>query len=151
MNLILAHPWALALLPLPALVWFLVPPHRQPRQGLVVPFLDQLARLTGISPAEGAVVSRGGWLRRTVLRRRRARSRHLVAATPRPGSFRCASWQRVEECCRKRDIANHPTSGRAAVDRRAARAVMYEPSISSDVCIKVRARRREPWRATGGH
>jgi Ca-activated chloride channel family protein len=67
MNLILAHPWALALLPLPLLVRWLVPPHREPHQGLVVPFLDKLARLTGQEPAEGAIVSRGSWLRQLSL------------------------------------------------------------------------------------
>ena len=64
MNLILAHPWLLALLPLPLLVWFLVPPRRESRQGLVVPFLGRLAEHSGQKPAKGAVVSRGGWLRR---------------------------------------------------------------------------------------
>ncbi|MEJ1972501.1 MAG: VWA domain-containing protein [Lacunisphaera sp.] len=64
MNLILAYPWLLALLLLPLLVWFLVPARREPRQGLVVPFLGRLAEHSGQRPAKGAVVSRGGWLRR---------------------------------------------------------------------------------------
>jgi len=67
MNLILAHPWCLALLPLPLLVWFLVPPRREPRQGLVVPFLGRLAEHSGRQPAKGAVIARGGWLRRLSL------------------------------------------------------------------------------------
>ncbi len=64
MNLILAYPWALALLPLPLLVRWLVPPRREPRQSLVVPFLSRLAEHSGQRPALGAVVPRGGWLRR---------------------------------------------------------------------------------------
>ena len=52
----LAYPWLLALLPLPLLVWWLVPPHREPRQGLVVPFLPRLAELTGRQPGRGAAV-----------------------------------------------------------------------------------------------
>jgi Ca-activated chloride channel family protein len=67
MNLILAHPWCLALLPLPLLVWFLVPSRRDSRQGLVVPFLGRLAEHSGQQPAKGAVVARGGWLRRLSL------------------------------------------------------------------------------------
>ena len=67
MNLILAHPWLLVLLPLPLLVWFLVPPRREPRQGLVVPFLGRVAEHSGRKPAKGAVVARGGWLRRVSL------------------------------------------------------------------------------------
>lgn len=60
----LAYPWLLCLLPLPALIWWLVPAHREPRQGLVVPFLPRLAEQSGQRPAEGAIVMRGGWVRR---------------------------------------------------------------------------------------
>ena len=62
--LTLADPWLLALLPLPLLVWWLTPAHREPRRGLVVPFLGRLAEHSGQRPAEGAIVMRGGWLRR---------------------------------------------------------------------------------------
>ena len=62
-----AYPWLLLLLPLPLLVWWLVPPHREPRQALVVPFLQRLVAQGGQSLAEGAVVLRGGWLRRISL------------------------------------------------------------------------------------
>ena len=63
--LTLAYPWLLALLPLPLLVWWFTPAHREPRRGLVVPFLGRLAEHSGQRPAEGAVVMRGGWLRRS--------------------------------------------------------------------------------------
>lgn len=65
--LTLAYPWLLLLLPLPALVWWLTPAHREPRQGLVVPFLSRLAEQSGQRPAEGAVIMRGGWVRRGAL------------------------------------------------------------------------------------
>jgi len=58
-----AYPWAVALVPLPILMWWLVPPYREHREGLRVPFLDRLANLTGQEPTSGAVVRRGGWLR----------------------------------------------------------------------------------------
>ena len=61
--LTLAYPWLLLLLPLRLLVRWLVPPHREPRQALVVPFLLRLVEQSRQSPAEGAVVLRGGWLR----------------------------------------------------------------------------------------
>ncbi len=61
--LTLAHPWLLVLLPLPLLVWWLAPAHRESRQGLVVPFLARLAEHSGQRPAEGAVVARGAWWR----------------------------------------------------------------------------------------
>jgi Ca-activated chloride channel family protein len=61
--LTLACPWFLVLLPLPLLVRWLVPAHREPRRGLVVPFLARLAEHSGQTPGEGAVVMRGGWWR----------------------------------------------------------------------------------------
>ncbi len=61
--LTLAYPWLSALLPLPLLVWWLWPAHREPRQGLVVPFLARLAEQSGQAPGAGAVVMRGGWWR----------------------------------------------------------------------------------------
>lgn len=61
--LTLAHPWLMALLPLPLVVRLLAPAHREPRQCVVVPFLPRLAAQSGQRPSEGAVVMRGGWLR----------------------------------------------------------------------------------------
>jgi Ca-activated chloride channel family protein len=58
-----AYPWLLLLLPLPLLVHWIAPPHRESRQSLLVPFLDRLARHTGETPAAGAVILHGGWLR----------------------------------------------------------------------------------------
>lgn len=63
MTLTLAHPWLLVLLPLPLLVWWIVPAHRETRRGLVVPFLARLAESSGREPARGAVISRGAWWR----------------------------------------------------------------------------------------
>jgi Ca-activated chloride channel family protein len=65
--LTLAYPWLLAVLPLPLLVWWLVPPYRERREGLRVPFLDRLARQAGGEPTAGAVVLRGGWVRSAAL------------------------------------------------------------------------------------
>jgi Ca-activated chloride channel family protein len=64
MTLGLAYPWMLLLLPLPLLAGWLVPPHREERQGLVVPFLSRLSEHTGQKPAKGALVLRGGWIRK---------------------------------------------------------------------------------------
>jgi Ca-activated chloride channel homolog len=61
--LILVYPWMLAFLLLPALVRWLVPPYRERRAGLRVPFLPRLAQLSGQKPTDGAVVLREGWLR----------------------------------------------------------------------------------------
>ena len=61
--LTLAHPWLLMLLPLPLLVRWLSPAHREARPGLRVPFLERLARLTGHRPSPGAVVPSASRLR----------------------------------------------------------------------------------------
>ncbi len=79
--LILVYPWLLALLPLPVLVRWLAPPYRERREGLRVPFLPRLARLSGQEPTDGAVVMRGGWIRAVGLV---AVWASLVAALARP-------------------------------------------------------------------
>ncbi len=65
--LTLAHPWLLALLPLPLLVWWLVPPYRESRQGLVVPFLGRLSAILGREPAAGSTVAHANAWRWLVL------------------------------------------------------------------------------------
>jgi Ca-activated chloride channel family protein len=57
------HPWLLWLAPLPLLVWWLAPPHRERRRGLVVPFLERLAHDSHQRPAGGAVVRQRGVVR----------------------------------------------------------------------------------------
>ncbi len=61
--LTVAHPWLLALAPLPLLIWWLAPAHRDARQGLVVPFLARLRRHPGHRTMNRAVISAGGLLR----------------------------------------------------------------------------------------
>jgi Ca-activated chloride channel family protein len=57
-----AHPWLALLLPLPLLVWWLLPPHRESHRGVKVPFFASIVALTGVQPQEGVVVGRrGSW------------------------------------------------------------------------------------------
>src|SRR5215470_318145 len=51
-----AWPWMFALLPLPFLVWWLLPPYRARQASVQVPFFDRLAEATGQTPQQGAVV-----------------------------------------------------------------------------------------------
>jgi Ca-activated chloride channel family protein len=53
-----AWPWALALLPLPLLAWWLLPPHRARQASIQVPFFDRVAEATGQTPQHGAVILR---------------------------------------------------------------------------------------------
>jgi Ca-activated chloride channel family protein len=60
-------PWLLLLLPLPALVWWLVPPKRETSASIRLPFFDQVAEAAGIRPSEGSVIARRPWLQTAVL------------------------------------------------------------------------------------
>jgi Mg-chelatase subunit ChlD len=53
-----AYPWLLILIVLPLLLHRVLPAYRQTMSGVVVPFLDRLAALTGQQPAPGAVIVR---------------------------------------------------------------------------------------------
>jgi Ca-activated chloride channel family protein len=55
-----AHPWFAALLPVPLLVYWLVPPYETHRPAMRVPFFAALARLSGAAPHDGASVGRRG-------------------------------------------------------------------------------------------
>jgi Ca-activated chloride channel family protein len=53
-----ARPWLFALLPLPALIWWALPPYRAQLVSVQVPFFERLAVATGQTPQHGAVVRR---------------------------------------------------------------------------------------------
>jgi Ca-activated chloride channel homolog len=53
-----AWPWAFALLPLPILIWWWLPPYRARQASVQVPFFERLAAATGQTPQQGAVVRR---------------------------------------------------------------------------------------------
>ena len=53
-----AYPWAFAALPLPLLVWWLLPPYRQRISALRVPFFQMLVRAAGSEARDGSVVMR---------------------------------------------------------------------------------------------
>ena len=54
----LGHPWLLAVLPLPVLVWLVLPPYRERRAAVRIPFFEQAAGAGEQRPARGAVVLR---------------------------------------------------------------------------------------------
>ena len=60
--------WAFALLPLPLLAWWLLPPHRERVTALRLPFFDDVVEASGVRAERGAIV----------LRRRRLQ---MIAAT----------------------------------------------------------------------
>lgn len=57
-------PWAFILLPLPLLIWWLLPPYRQTTAALRTPFFEEIADRLKIAPTAGAVVQRASWVQR---------------------------------------------------------------------------------------
>lgn len=53
-----AWPWAFAVLPLPLLAWWLLPPYREQRSSIQIPFFTRVAEAIGQTPQPGAVVLR---------------------------------------------------------------------------------------------
>ncbi|MFS8115221.1 VWA domain-containing protein [Rhizobium jaguaris] len=51
-------PWLLFLLPVPLLVRWLLPPHRQTSASVRLPFFEQVAKAAGVRPTEGSIVIR---------------------------------------------------------------------------------------------
>jgi Ca-activated chloride channel family protein len=57
----LDHPWLLLVLPVPLLVWWLLPAHRETSASVRLPFFDQVAEAAGVRPTEGSVIARRTW------------------------------------------------------------------------------------------
>ncbi|MGQ3212591.1 MAG: vWA domain-containing protein [Shinella sp.] len=55
-------PWLLLVLPLPLLVWWLLPAHRETSASVRLPFFTQIAKAAGINPTQGSVIARRGWV-----------------------------------------------------------------------------------------
>lgn len=62
----LDQPWLLAVLPLPVLVWWLVPAYRKTVAALRIPFFDEVAEAAGVKPTEGSIIPRSTWAQRLV-------------------------------------------------------------------------------------
>jgi Ca-activated chloride channel family protein len=60
-------PWMFVLLPLPALVWWLVPAYRTTATAVRMPFFQEMADVTGERPAPGGVRLRSNWLQRLLM------------------------------------------------------------------------------------
>jgi Ca-activated chloride channel homolog len=62
-----AYPWVALLLPLPVLIFYLVPAHEESRAGVRTPFFGRLVTLTGEPSRAGAFVGRRTFWRTAVL------------------------------------------------------------------------------------
>ena len=58
----LEYPWLLALLPLPIIVCWLLPPYKEEQDSVRLTFFNFISSALGLTPAVGAVVPRTNWL-----------------------------------------------------------------------------------------
>lgn len=61
------HPWMFALLPLPLLVRWLLPPYQERSDSIRAPFFQRLAEMTGQKPGKGAVILERRWFQKVWL------------------------------------------------------------------------------------
>ena len=60
----LEYPWLLALLPLPLLVYWLLPSYKEEQDSLRLSFFSYISSAMGITPQPGAVVPKSNWLQK---------------------------------------------------------------------------------------
>jgi Ca-activated chloride channel family protein len=58
--------WLLAVLPLPLLIWLLLPSYKEEQSSVRIPFFRLITAATGLKPAAGAIVPRTNWLQKIV-------------------------------------------------------------------------------------
>ncbi|WP_276483813.1 VWA domain-containing protein [Paraflavitalea pollutisoli] len=67
MHFEIAYKWIFLLLPLPLLVYWLLPAWRKKRAALLVPFFDRAAKASGQRPAQSAWITGRSWINWTTL------------------------------------------------------------------------------------
>jgi Ca-activated chloride channel family protein len=60
----LEYPWLLILLPVPALIWWLLPPYREETASVRLAFFADVARAAGMTPASGALIAQTNFLQK---------------------------------------------------------------------------------------
>lgn len=60
----LEYPWLLALLPLPFLVYWLLPPYKEEQDSLRLTFFNYITAALGVTPQPGAVIPKTNWLQK---------------------------------------------------------------------------------------
>jgi len=62
----LEFPWMLAVLPLPLLIWRLLPPYREESASVRLAFFGDVAAAAGLKPQSGAVILKTNWLQKVL-------------------------------------------------------------------------------------
>lgn len=58
--------WLLAVLPLPVLIWLVLPSYKEEQSSVRIPFFRLITEATGLKPAAGAIVPRTNWLQKII-------------------------------------------------------------------------------------
>lgn len=56
--------WMFLLIPLPILVWFVLPAYKDRQESIRIPFFDEISTAAKIKPSEGAVILKLNWMQR---------------------------------------------------------------------------------------
>jgi Ca-activated chloride channel homolog len=62
----LEYPWLLALLPLPLLVYWILPPYKEEQASLRLTFFNYITSAIGVEPQPGAVIPKTNWLQKVL-------------------------------------------------------------------------------------
>jgi Ca-activated chloride channel family protein len=62
----LEYPWLLVLLPLPLLIYWLMPPYKEEQDSLRLTFFHYISSSLGLTPQPGAIIPRTNWLQRII-------------------------------------------------------------------------------------
>jgi Ca-activated chloride channel family protein len=54
-------PWFLVLLPVPILLWWLLPARKETFASIRLPFFDKVVEAAGVNPSEGSIIPKRGW------------------------------------------------------------------------------------------
>ena len=60
----LEYPWLLTLLPLPLIVYWLLPPYKEEQDSLRLTFFNYITSAIGVTPEPGAVIPKTNWLQK---------------------------------------------------------------------------------------
>lgn len=60
----LEYPWLLALLPLPLIIYWLLPPYKEEQDSLRLTFFQYITSAIGVTPEPGAVIPKTNWLQK---------------------------------------------------------------------------------------
>lgn len=50
--------WMFLLIPLPIIIWLILPPYKEKQESIRIPFFEEISSATGIKPSQGAVINK---------------------------------------------------------------------------------------------